>query len=156
MQKLDEVNEEYEQEKEAYDEAIAVIENRDEAEEELTVFQEEIDAFDAKIKDKNKKVSKLEKEIDKLTNIVLEKKEEPKTFSAGQYLVGADFPAGRYKAVPVGEGSNFVIFNGDSGLADVNTILGDGSFGETEYVFWTADGDIMETEARVKLIPLEE
>ncbi|MBA4537828.1 hypothetical protein H1Z61_11970 [Bacillus aquiflavi] len=83
------------------------------------------------------------------------KEEEPRTFSAGQYIVGKDFPEGRYKAVPVGEGSNFQVFNGSSGIATVNTILGSGRYSEKEYVFFTSNGDIMETQATVQLIPIE-
>lgn len=153
-QRLDKVKADYKKEKEAYDEAVKVIEKRDAAEQELSTFQKEIDDFNSTIKGKKKEVSDLESEIERLTNIVVETGEEPKEFAAGQYLVGQDFPEGRYKAVPVGEGSNFIIY-GSAGYADVNTILGDGSFGETEYIFWTSDGDVMETAARVKLIPLE-
>ncbi|SDZ78567.1 hypothetical protein SAMN05421743_101193 [Thalassobacillus cyri] len=153
--KLDKVKADYKKEKETYNEAVKVIAERDTAEQELSTFQTEIGEFDATIKAKKKEVSNLKNEIERLTNIIVETGEAPKEFAAGQYLVGQDFPEGRYKAVPVGEGSNFVIFNGSSGLADVNTILGDGSFGETEYIFWTSDGDMMETAARVKLIPLK-
>ncbi|QGQ48788.1 hypothetical protein E6W99_25895 [Metabacillus sediminilitoris] len=80
---------------------------------------------------------------------LIETGEEPKILSAGQYIVGQDIPQGRYTVTPVGEGSNFFV----DGVGEVNTILG--SYGEDSYTFFTVDGDVIQTEAKVKLTPVE-
>ncbi|WEA46746.1 hypothetical protein [Priestia aryabhattai] len=121
-----------------------------------------IDTLEAKVQERASTVSDLDSEIKskrsellKLTANVVEKEDEPKQFSAGQYFVGQDFPEGRYKAVPVGEGSNFQVFDTDTGEAVVNTILGHDKYSESEFVFYAQDGQYMETQARVKLIAVE-
>jgi hypothetical protein len=37
----------------------------------------------------------------------------------------------------------------------VNTILGGGDWGEESYTFYAEDGDTIQTEAKVKLTPVE-
>lgn len=109
-----------------------------------------------KINSSNSDITAKQAELDKLTTGVKTKQEEPRTFSAGQYVVGKDFPSGRYKAVPVGEGSNFFIYDGSSSSAKVNTILGhEAGFSEAEYIFYCSENDIMETHSSVKLIAVE-
>ncbi|MEW4211715.1 hypothetical protein Q0O85_24565 [Priestia megaterium] len=53
----------------------------------------------------------------------------------------------------MGRGTNF-IFYGDDGSAVVNPILGT-SNGSGDYVFFATDGEIIQTEGQVKLIPVE-
>ncbi|MCQ6280854.1 hypothetical protein [Bacillus sp. EB600] len=116
----------------------------------------ELNGLTDKINTANSDIQSKQAELDKLTAGVKAKQDAPRQFSAGQYTVGKDFPAGRYKAVPVGEGSNFFIHDGDTGMSTVNTILGSASQGyEPEYVFNCKDGDIMETHSSVKLIAVE-
>ncbi|MGE7717024.1 hypothetical protein [Priestia megaterium] len=121
-----------------------------------------IDKLEAKVQERTSTASDLDSELkskqaelDKLTAGVQEKEDAPKEFSAGQYFVGQDFPEGRYKAVPVGEGSNFQVFDTDTGEAAVNTILGHDKYSESEFIFYAQDGQYMETQARVKLIAVE-
>jgi hypothetical protein len=82
------------------------------------------------------------------------KPKKPKTLGAGEYKVGHDFPAGRYRATNIGKGTNFVVYSPD-GYAKVNTILGKGSIGSGDYTFWAEDGDRVKTAGQVKLIPVE-
>jgi hypothetical protein len=142
-----------EERKKEVEEALALADKKnslvaevDKVQKELNAKKGELDSIDSQIKDK-------QAELDKLVNTVQTKQEEPKVLSAGEYVVGTDVPAGRYKAVPVGDGSNFIVYGASSGMADVNTILG--RFGESEYIFFTEDGDVIETHAKVKLIPVE-
>ena len=86
---------------------------------------------------------------------IIIKKEAPKVLSSGQYIVGQDIPADRYRATNIGEGSNFFVYD-ENGEAIVNIILGDSSTGGSgDYVFFCDDGNIIQTEAQVKLIPVE-
>lgn len=126
-------------------EIMDALERKDELKAEIDKLQ--LDLFNLKTEVNNKK-----DELQKLTGEIKTQKTQPKIFSAGQYVVGKDLSAGRYKAVPVGQGSNFIIYD-KNGLATVNTILGE--FGEPEYIFFTKEGDVMETHSKVKLIPLE-
>jgi hypothetical protein len=134
-------------------EALALVNKKESLTLEVQKLEGELKSKKDEVTSLNNDIQSKKTELEKLTNIVKTKKEEPKVFSAGQYIVGKDFPAGRYKAVPVGEGSNFIVFDKNDGTAKVNTILG--TFGEPEYVFFCSDGDIMETHAKVKLIPVE-
>ncbi|MFJ8247343.1 hypothetical protein [Peribacillus asahii] len=120
----------------------------EEANTELSDKQEEVASLDSEIDSK-------EKELSSLTGEIKEAEGKPKTLIAGQYVVGRDVPEGRYKVTNVGRGTNFFVYDGDSGSATVNTILGDSSVGRGDYIFFTADGDIIETRGQVKLTPVE-
>ncbi|KGX91049.1 hypothetical protein N781_04875 [Pontibacillus halophilus JSM 076056 = DSM 19796] len=77
--------------------------------------------------------------------------DDPIELSAGYYTVGTDLPSGRYTATPIGEGSNLFVNDG----LKVNTILGDGTWGEPSYTFSVSEGDTIQTEARILLTPVE-
>jgi hypothetical protein len=128
-------------------EVLALVDKRDTVKSDLDKATADLDKY-------NKQINIKKAELEKLTNIVKAKKEEPKVLSAGQYIVGKDIPAGRYKATNVGRGSNFFVFD-SSGDNVVNAILGDGMVGDGDYVFFCDDGYVIETHAKVKLIPVE-
>ncbi|MED4261942.1 hypothetical protein [Priestia aryabhattai] len=135
-------------------EVRAAMKNRDKLEAKVDDLSSQVDEKKSEVDSLDSEIDSKQSELDKLTGTVQEKKEAPKTFSAGQYVVGQDFDEGRYKAVPVGEGSNFVVYD-SSGQAVVNTILGAGQYAESEYVFYATDGQVMETQSTVKLIPVK-
>jgi uncharacterized protein YhaN len=155
LKDLDSLKEEYSDKKKEVKEIKDAMAHKDE-------LNAKIDTLEAKVQERTSTASDLDSELkskqaelDKLTAGVQEKEDAPKEFSAGQYFVGQDFPEGRYKAVPVGEGSNFQVFDTDNGEAVVNTILGHDKYSESEFVFYAQDGQYMETQARVKLIAVE-
>ncbi|RWZ51339.1 hypothetical protein EQV77_16885 [Halobacillus fulvus] len=80
---------------------------------------------------------------------------EPITLIAGQYVVGRDIPEGRYQVTNIGDGTNFFVYD-SSGYPTVNTILGDGMVGSGDYLFFTSEGDMIETLGQVRLTPMEE
>ena len=113
------------------------------------------------VKAKKGEVSKLDdtiktkkKEIDKLEDTIVRKSKEPIQLTAGQYIVGSDVPAGRYQVTNIGEGTNFFVYD-SSGMPTVNTILGDSMVGTGDFVFFTSEGDMIETLGPVKLIPVQ-
>ncbi|WP_338778797.1 hypothetical protein [Metabacillus sp. FJAT-52054] len=111
--------------------------------------QGELSTAQAEVKTVQSQVDEKKKELASVNGKILKAVGKPKTLGAGQYIVVSDVPAGRYTVTPVGEGSNFFV-HGDAG---VNTILG--RHGEESYTFFTAEGDVIETLAKVKLTPVE-
>ncbi|PLR99583.1 hypothetical protein [Bacillus sp. T33-2] len=149
---LKEIEEEFNAKQAEFEEAKKVVENKQSIENDIAKLNSdletkkgEIAAIDANIKAKND-------ELASITGQIQEKKDAPKQLPAGNFTVGKDIPAGRYKVVPVGQGSNFIVYSG-SGRLKVNTILG--SFGVGEYVFDAAEGDNIQTEAPAKFIAVE-
>ncbi|MDP4552582.1 hypothetical protein Q9251_17020 [Alkalihalobacillus macyae] len=123
--------------------------------------KKELNKLSDKVKEKKAYVSELddtikakEKEIEKLDKTIVQKSEEPIVLIAGQYLVGADVPEGRYQVTNTGDGTNFFVYD-SSGMPIVNTILGDDMVGTGDYVFFTTTGDMIETLGPVKLLPIE-
>ncbi|MCM3005411.1 hypothetical protein [Priestia koreensis] len=138
---------------------VALISKEDEVHTQVKESAKELQEIRGKIEEEKKnleneksKVAKQQKELASLTGKIEKAKSQPKVLSAGTYTCGTDFPAGRYKATPVGDGSNFITFD-SSGTPDVNTVLG--KFGEESYVFYIEEGYTLQTEAKVKLTPVE-
>jgi hypothetical protein len=122
------------------------------------------DSIDAQIQKLNGDLSSLnqtiqskQSELDSLNNQIKAKNEAPVQLPAGQFLVGKDIKAGRYKVVAVGRGSNFKVFN-SSGQNLVNTIIysdnSDG-LGVSEYVTVLSDGDMIDASSAFKYIPVQ-
>ncbi|WP_432354491.1 hypothetical protein [Sporosarcina sp. A2] len=124
---------------------IEIDKKLEQAKSELTDAQADVKDTNASIEAKNAELATLEGRVQKA-------KGQPKTLSAGKYTVGQDLPEGRYIATPIGTGSNFVVYS-SGGSLEVNTILG--SYGEASYTFFADEGSMIETEAQVKLTPIE-
>jgi hypothetical protein len=153
--KLDDINKQYDDKKSQFDAANAILDNQKQAQDNLDKIQNDIKTKQDQIKSLDSQISAKQKELASVTGQIDKAKGAPKILPAGQFEVGKDVPASRYKAVPVGSGSNFVVYASDGELK-VNTILGDhAGLGTSEYVFTAEDGDKIQTEASVKLIPVE-
>lgn len=135
--------------KDEADVVYALIESKDEMEAQLSEVTGQLKKENQKLKDMKSQIKETEGELDSLSGAVKRAKGKPKTLQAGYYTVGQDLPEGRYKATPIGEGSNFFVNEGMT----VNTILG--RHGEASYTFSVSEGDVIRTEAAVKLTPLE-
>jgi predicted RNase H-like nuclease (RuvC/YqgF family) len=143
------------QRKEEVDQILSLLDKQDELNKEIDTKAKELDTKKTELNKLNSDIKAKQSELEQLTNVVKKKQEEPKTLPAGEFIVGKDIPEGRYKAVPVGRGSNFVVYSA-SGALKVNTILGNHSgLGSPEYVFFAKSGDIIKNEAPAKLIPVE-
>jgi cell division protein FtsL len=128
------------------------------AKKELSDIQPKIDDAKKQLSDTQSKVGDLQsqldakqKQLDSLKGQIAQAADAPKTLPAGNWSVGKDIPAGRYTATPIGEGSNFAVE--DNGSYPVNTILG--SNGVPSYTFDCSEGQTIQTEAPVKLTPVE-
>ncbi len=140
-------------------EVFAMIDRKDEiassvdkAQKELDDKKAEVDKAKSELNSVKSRVDDKKDELSTVTASVIKAKSAPKVLSAGTYTVGKDLPAGRYKATPIGEGSNFVTYDPD-GTPDVNTILG--VDGEASYTFEIDDDYKIQTEAQVKLTPIQ-
>lgn len=118
----------------------------------------EISDLDNQINDKSNTVVHLDSEIssknaelDQLKNLIQRTGEEPKKLPAGQFTVGTDLPEGRYL---VSGSSNFVVHSA-GGKLKVNTILGNSSVGDGDYVCTLSLGDEMELHARTTFTPIK-
>ncbi|WP_242688423.1 hypothetical protein [Bacillus sp. Cs-700] len=161
IQKLEEAKVKAEEVKKLIDEKDGVSADIDKLKKERETAKKELSELKDDVKAKKDEVSKLDdtikekkKEIDQLEDTIVKKNEEPIKLTAGQYIVGGDIPEGRYQVTNIGEGTNFFVYD-PSGLPTVNTILGDSIVGTGDFVFFTSDGDMIETLGPVKLIPVE-
>lgn len=150
--KNDDVLDEIKENQAKFDEAMEISEKKKDllaeikkAEGQLSSKKEELSSLDSQISSKNDDLAKVDQ-------LIKEKEEEPVQLSAGTFIVGQDFPPGRYKAQPVGRGSNFAVYS-DTGDLEVNTILG--SNGEAEYIFYAFDGYVIESRSTASLTPVE-
>lgn len=145
----------YDQKKQEFDQAKALVDQKDQLTQQIHDSKATLSSLGEKVNELNADNDNKQSELSKITGGIKVKKEAPKVLSSGQYIVGKDIPAGRYRATNIGECSNFFVYD-ESGEAVVNTILGDPSTGGTgDYVFFCDDGNIIQTEAQVKLIPVE-
>lgn len=114
--------------------------------------------FDGKIAEKqdelNKKQAEVDSkqaELDKLSGAVVKAAGNPITVSAGDYIVGTDIKAGRYK---VSGSSNFVVYT-SSGELYINTILGDGTVGRGDYTATLSNKMIVRCSAKTVFTPVK-
>lgn len=135
-------------------ELLALLEDIDTLTEEKEETSADVDDAKEDLENINADLKTATKDLEKLEKTITKKKEDPTQLLSGVYIVGEDVEPGRYQATNVGSGSNFFVYS-DSGSVKVNTILGDSSVGSGDYVFFANDGDLIETNAEVKLIPVE-
>ncbi|WP_257129975.1 hypothetical protein [Bacillus cereus] len=133
---------------------LALVDNKNQLTSEIDKLSKDVEAKKGEVGKLDTDINGKKGELQQLTDGVKAKKEEPRTLGAGEYVVGKDIPAGRYKATATGRGSNFFVYN-SSGRATVNTILGDSSVGRGDYVFFCDNGNVIKTNEAVKLIPVE-
>lgn len=95
----------------------------------------------------NEDIEAAESELSKLEESLVQAKDSPVEFMAGQWIVGEDVPATRYQA---SGSSNFDVYDSLFGSLEVNTILSD-----SDYVFLAEDGDIINSSAASKLTSVE-
>ncbi|MFS7389882.1 hypothetical protein AB6884_10335 [Carnobacterium maltaromaticum] len=113
-------------------------------EEEKKNKQIELDTVNGSIGEKNA-------ELEKLTNIIVAKKQEPIQMPAGNFVVGTDVPAGRYKIEPNGGSGNYFVNE-----YKTNIILGVGdSFQLSEYIISLKTDDKIEQGLAVKYTAVE-
>lgn len=137
---------------EEFDKAMKVSKNKEKLLSEISKHEKEIATKKTDLETLKVDILLKNTELESIDKLIVEKEEEPISLSAGTYIIGEDVPAGRYKAVPVGKGSNFTTFDPD-GRLDVNTILG--AHGEAEYIFFALDGGVIESNSTANLIPVE-
>ncbi|WP_445487316.1 hypothetical protein [Niallia sp. 03133] len=118
------------------------------AENELSTLKSDIDS-------RRNEITELNDELSSLQGKIKETKEKPIILPAGQFTVGKDIQAGRYKVVAAGRGGNLFVYD-SLGNNLVNTIIySDKSNGETEYVTNLDDDYVIDAHYSFKFIPVE-
>lgn len=155
--KLAQVKSEYDKNKSDFDYARQIYDQKTSLEGQLSTLngqidtkKKESDSLDATIQSKNAQIASLDQTIKV-------KQEAPVQLPAGQFVVGKDIKAGRYKVVAVGRGSNFQVYD-SSGQNVVNTIIyNDNSegLGVSEYVTLLSDGYVIDAHSAFKYIPVQ-
>lgn len=135
-----------------FDEGMEVSKNKDKILKEISSHEKDLEIKKKDLEGLEGNIASKQEELETVNQLIKEKGEEPIQLSAGTFTIGSDVPAGRYKAMPVGRGSNFVVYD-SAGRLDVNTILG--SYGEPEYIFFAEDGGTIESASTAKLVPVE-
>jgi hypothetical protein len=135
------------------DKAIA---DQQKAKQDLDVLNGQLKDIQSKIDQANNDLKSKQDELASVSGQIVKAQGDPKKLGAGQYIVGKDIPAGRYTAHALGSGSNFFVYDGSSGSAKVNTILGnEAGLGSGDYTFFCSDNDIIETHESVQLTPVQ-
>lgn len=154
QKKLEDIDAQYKEKEAEFTEALKVVDNKKAVESEIADLTKKLDEKKGEITKLDGALSTKQKELSSIEGLIKKKKEQPINLPAGTFIVGKDIPESRYVVTPVGDGSNFAVYT-DSGDLKVNTILGDGDFGEREYVFFAVEGDIIQSESTAKLTPVE-
>lgn len=149
--KLKDIEKQYSEKKSEFEEALKVVSNKKSVEDEIAKLEDTIKTKQGEISKLDADIKTKQNELAALTGQIKEKAEAPIVLPAGQFVVGKDIPAGRYKATPNRGSGNFFV----NGGADVNIILGKGDFGEPEYVFAVQNGDEIEITLSVNFQPVE-
>nr|WP_263326945.1 hypothetical protein [Neobacillus sp. Marseille-Q6967] len=153
--KIKSVNNEYAQRKTEFDEALKIFEQKDTIAAEVTKLSGEVESKKGEIATLDTSIQSKKNEIASLDQVIKEKKEAPIQLPAGQFVVGKDIPAGRYKVLPVGRGANFFVYD-SNGNNVVNTIIYSNSdFGVSEYITLLSDGYIIDAHSSFKYVPVE-
>jgi predicted phage tail protein len=137
-----------------YDETLEIIAQKDDIKEEARKIERETQAKEKAIEKLDADIKAQETVLASVSGKVKEKEDDPIQLSAGQFIVGSDIPASRYKVVAAGNSGNFVVYSSYGDLK-VNTILGNGDFGVKEYVFFAEVGDSIDLANPAKFIPVE-
>ena len=136
--RLEDLRTDLDTKQEEFDEAKRLISQKDSLTQEITTLDTELttkktesDTLSGDIENKNKEIEKLEKGIITL-------KSEPRNLPAGDFKVGADIDAGRYRVTPnSGVSGNFFVNDG----MNANVILGNDSYSVNEYIVTLSEGD---------------
>ncbi|KON90388.1 hypothetical protein AF332_20435 [Sporosarcina globispora] len=151
--KISDLDKQYSEKKAEFDEALTAVENKKQLEADIKSLESTKSGQETTVSNLTADIKAKRDELAKIEKVIKEKNEAPVNLSAGHFIVGDDVPLGRYKAVPAGRGSNFVVYDSTGSLI-VNTILGSDN-GVPEYVFSAEFEYEIQTEAPVKLIPVE-
>lgn len=121
-------------------------------------LKKQISDHEAKVNELTGQVGTLEQtitskqaELDKLNGDIVTAKGQPISLPSGQFVVGEDVPAGRYR---ISGSSNFVVFT-SAGRVYINTILGDSVVGDGDYIGNLQTGQKIENHAPATLTPVE-
>lgn len=151
-QNLTELKKNLQSHEEELNKAMEVINNKEKVESEIEKLSEELESKKGELSEIDKDLNAKNDELAAVSSRILKKKKEPKTLSAGTFIVGSDIPASRYSASAASGSGNFIVYDSGGGLK-VNQILG--SYGVAEHVFFAEEGDQIEITIPVTFTAIE-
>lgn len=138
-----------------FDEAMEILDKKEEILNEIKTSEDQAFLRNEDLEKLKSDIAAKEKELESVNRLIKEKDEKPLELPAGQFIVGKDIPADRYKVTPIGRGSNFQTYDPD-GRIDVNIILSNREgHGLNEYVTYLFDGYIIDANTPAKYQPVE-
>lgn len=129
-----------------------IIETKDSLNDDLSKLENDIKTKKETISDLDSNISDKNKQVEKLENGIIVLKKEPKNLPAGQFTVGNDIDAGRYRVTSNGGSGNFFINDG----MDANVMLGKEDYFVDEYITYLNEGDEIDQSIPVKFELIEE
>lgn len=123
-----------------------LISKKDTFEKEIKQLKMDKETKDLEFKNINENIATQNAELEKLKHTVIALKKEPREIPAGQFVVGTDIEAGRYRIEPVSGQGNYFINSG----SNVNIILGNDEWSLSEYVLNLKNGDNIDQTLPVK------
>lgn len=133
-------------------EAQELISTKESTEKEIAQLKTDKETKDSELKTVSDNIATQTTELEKLEHTVIALKKEPREIPAGQFVVGTDIEAGRYRIEPVSGAGNYFVDGGSS----VNIILGtNDDYDLSEYVLNLKDGDNIDQTLPVKYTAVE-
>lgn len=150
-EKIDLYTEELEQKKKLVEEVDEYDKNKEKYQSELTDLQKQVDDKQAELSEIESNVATKQSELDKLNGEIVKVSGEPITVPSGDYTIGSDIAAGRYR---ISGSSNFVAYT-SSGRVYINTILGNSIVGEGDYIGTLSDGMTVRCSSKTTFTPVD-
>ncbi len=120
------------------EEAKKLIDQKDSLKKEVSTLTSEIDSKTESVESLTLDINNKNKEIERLQKGIVELKSKPIKLPAGDFTVGVDIDAGRYRVTPSGSNTGNFSVN-DGRIAGV--MLGNDSYSVKEYIVTVLDGD---------------
>ncbi|RBP36558.1 hypothetical protein [Garciella nitratireducens] len=145
--------EEFKKIEDRYQEAKSLIGQKEELEKNIKNLEKSIQEKKEEDSSLDTKLADKQKELEFLTNGIIQKKKEPRVLSAGEFIVGKDIPAGRYKIEPNNGSGNYFVNEGRK----ANIILGNQSntMYLKEYILELDEGDSISATLSTKYTLIE-
>jgi predicted RNase H-like nuclease (RuvC/YqgF family) len=153
--KVKSVNDEYAKSQSEFDEAKKISSQKDTILAEIAKVSGELNSKKNELTILDTNITSKRNEIASLDQVIKEKQEAPVMLPAGQFVAGKDIPIGRYKIVPVGDGSNIAIYDSNGDILYHTIISSRPNHGVPEYVTSLLPDYKIDASAPFKYIPVE-
>lgn len=148
--KIDTYSDELEEKKDLVAQVEEYNANKDKYQSELSDLQKQVDDKKSNLSAIESDITAKQAELDKLNGEIVKASGTPITVPSGDYTIGSDIKAGRYR---ISGSSNFVAYT-STGKLYINTILGDSSVGDGDYIGTLSDGMTIRCSSKTTFTPV--